>query len=611
MRAPRLSFLPSLCVVFLGVTTTTRGDLEDFVFAESTYQNLDPADVWDYPANTITPGRGGAVFFTNGGNVNNASSAPGLGGRAQGNVRLVQSAVGAMTPTRWAWVMPDGSNAADYHKAKGLEVIDEVTQIYDALYKTDAADPDAILFSMKLDPAGDVPDLPVNNATQADAAELDFFIALRINPNDRDAIDGLLDVTFQRSLVFIILGNLFLEKAFTVRFDEMIHDPGRSVIDDEISVLGFDKDETDYRNRSEENAWTQFHNASQVWAGLFDEPVFLDIWLENAELRSFSNTAQAFGEDGQPVFDGFKDITVMLRAMSLRARAVQEIARRLALLLQRQMASDLAEQFARRVVLEEAILFQLFFPNGLPEDHEEKFPGLAEAFLELRIAMESLRQTRDLANNERLNVLGIDRDLIFIKPGSENSFIYTYDFLRNQLLSEAQNPIGVLDQAFDADEAAKQTRRLFELKRTEYISQFDALTEEYNRQLVELCGELPDQAGIPDLETPELRNGLIAQQILNVQKAANNISRVRTHMSNVIARIEIERERVWKVKGINNRRAEMVIDFGNRQANITEEIGNIQAEMALANGLAAAAAAFDLEKGPTLHRLKAVDSTCD
>ena len=562
------------------------GVITEMRFLESCYDNRTNVE------GTATAPMG--IFLHSGGNADTPDRAPGVGGPGQGEIRLLRSSLGAMTPRVMGY-----PGAFEDLKAAGETAAKKLDQLFDAFYVnkgTPTAEDirfnfDFFLTSESDHQAGD-PTLPTaslfDEASAADAQRA-FYAAWRINPTDKTVLHGLLDVPYYRSVGLIMLGNLDLEKAFSVRFlQAMSKNPG-NVILDEMYSLGWDN--TGSTIVSDRGAWQYFDKAGQIWLDVFNDPVQRDILKRLQPERSLVQTASAFSKP-EPVYDGYKDAAAMLRALAQRSKTTKEIARRLILMMKRDEAARMVEAHARDIMLLRNIIFQELELDPVVADASaaEKFPGLAESLAEFSGTMEALTTTRYAALNERWNALGFDKDLAVVVPGSQaEDAASTYDWLRNQIFNPDTNqPKGTLQTASVAEQSAEEYKKNFILNATSYLNEFGQIEDQYNERLVDLCGGTLDA---PNIERPDEGGGLIQNQLYNVQKAANNIEHVTRLMENVHTKIDIERWRVAEVNGILDRKAELSIKVGGQTAELTQEIANIQGDMALANGLAQAAAA--------------------
>ncbi len=577
-------FMAGIC--WLLVTVSAAGVITEMQFLESCYDNRINVE------STSTKPIG--IFLHSGGNADTVAQAPGVGGPGQGDIRLLRSSLGAMTPRVMGY-----PGAFEDLKAAGEAAADKLDKLFDAFYvnkgTSDAEDIrfnfDFFLTSEGDHQAGD-PTLPTASLfDEASAAEAQraFYAAWRINPSDKTVLHGLLDVPYFRSVGLIMLGNLDLEKAFSVRFlQAMSKNPG-NVILDEMYSLGWD--DTGSAIVGDRGAWQYFDKAGQIWLDVFNDPVQRDILKRLQPERSLVQTASAFSKK-EPVYDGYKDAAAMLRALAQRSKTTKEIARRLILMMKRDQASLLVETHARDIMLLRNIIFQELSLEPVVSDAAaaEKFPGLAESLAEFSGTMEALTTTRYAALNERWNALGFDKDLAVVVPGSQaEDAASTYDWLRNQIFNPDTNqPKGTLQTASVAEQSAEEYKKNFILNATSYLNEFGQIEDQYNERLVDLCGGTLDA---PNIERPDEGGGLIQNQLYNVQKASNNIERVTRLMENVHNKIDIECWRVAEVNGILDQKAELVIKVGNETAKLSQEIANIQGDMALANGLAQAATA--------------------
>lgn len=577
-------FIAGIC--FLLVTVSAAGVITEMQFLESCYDNRINVE-----STSTTPI---GIFLHSGGNADTVAQAPGVGGSGQGDIRLVRSSLGAMTPRVMGY-----PGAFEDLKAAGEAAADKLDKLFDAFYVnkgTPNAEDIRFNFDFFLTSEGDHragdPTLPTDSLfDEASAAEAQraFYAAWRINPTDKTVLHGLLDVPYFRSVGLIMLGNLDLEKAFSVRFlQAMSKNPG-NVILDEMYSLGWD--DTGSTIVADRGAWQYFDKAGQIWLDVFNDPVQRDILKRLQPERSLLQTASAFSSR-EPVYDGYKDAAAMLRALAQRSKTTKEIARRLILMMKRGQASLLVETHARDIMLLRNIIFQELALEPVVSDAAaaEKFPGLAESLAEFSGAMEALTTTRYAALNERWNALGFDKDLAVVIPGSQaEDAASTYDWMRNQIFNPDTNqPKGTLQTASVAEQSAEEYKKNFILNATSYLNEFGQIEDQYNERLVDLCGGTLDA---PNIERPDEGGGLIQNQLYNVQKASNNIERVTRLMENVHSKIDIECWRVAEVNGILDQKAELVIKVGNELATLSQEIANIQGDMALANGLAQAATA--------------------
>ncbi|MCP4110440.1 MAG: hypothetical protein GY749_33790 [Desulfobacteraceae bacterium] len=557
-----------------------------------------------------------------------------------GSHYLLQSSIGWPTPATVGWVNPSGDgspenprNAAESLVQEGNQYLEKIKNVFYNYYdnRGDTSDPDDIYFAYDftmsdgdvIDPAtGEPRSNIIFDEEAANSAKQNYFRAWNINPylrvnkdgitvsqDDPDAIDirsYLLDIPYYQSVALILQGNLCLEKAFTVRFLEF-RNPNVDEIQDELKYLGWNTSTNEDFSQSDSGAWRYFNKASQVWLDVFASPIQREYLIGLAHARTLTmqenpvfKTADRppdwlAGEPWPPVvYDGYKDVAAMMRALAQRTKVVNEVARRLVLTVQhRDKAAELVEEWVQQLALEEGIIMNLVFAdNGgtLPENHEELYPGLAESFLAYREAVNAMVQTREAAVNPNFNALGFARDIVLILPGSIGPGTeFTYDHRMGQFLHEPGRPKGILAVSETQDEKAKQARIQYNLKAVDYLSQIDSIGNQYDRELIAIAGY--NVYGEPNFENPEEGGGLLEQQIDNVQIAFNGIQRVLREMENVRMRIEIERDRVEKINAEFGVRADMVIRFGSKEAQLTKEMSDIQAEMVFASNMVQAAAA--------------------
>ena len=207
---------------------------------------------------------------------------------------LLQSSIGWPTPATVGWVKPDAEpgdprTAYEHYIKKGDTYNQTVESYFDSYYAIEGDDPDKIYLAFDFDPdSGD--DLPGNASLtdildEAYEAQRCFYTAWRINPMMDDfSQDGLLDVSFYRSVALIMRGNLELEKAFTVRFLEGVRRPGSEEIHDELHYLGWNVSADTFSESH--GAWHYFNEASKIWIELFASPIQREILIRWAPSRS-------------------------------------------------------------------------------------------------------------------------------------------------------------------------------------------------------------------------------------------------------------------------------------------------------------------------------------
>jgi hypothetical protein len=554
-----------------------------------------------------------------------------------GQIYLMQSSIGWTTPATIGWVNSqtepandEPDNAAEYLIQTATSYLTTLKTIFDNYYDNQAdgetPDPDKIYmaydFSLTdgqmIDPITGQPKVEiVYDETSSNVAKEALFIAWKINPyisvnpsgnivesDNPDAIplaNLLLDIPYYQTTSLIMQGNLCLEKAFSVRFHDF-RNPNVNEIEDELKYLGWNTLTNNF-SESREGAWYHFNAASQTWLSVFASPIQRNYLLALAPMRKLGHNNNDIFNTEPPtnwppdvewppvVYDGYKDVAAMMRALSQRARVVYEVARRLILTNERTRASELVEEWVQQLALEEGIIMsQVFADNNgnLPENHQELYPGLAESFFTYREMIVKMIQVRDAANNDNLNALGLDKNIVIVTSGSiARSHEFTFDYRFAQYLHEPGMPSGTLAESKNEDDKAREAKIGYQLKASDFLTQIDNISNHYDTELIAIAGE---KNGDANLDDPENGGGLLDQQIDNVQIAINAIERVMRQMENVHLRIEIERERVEAVNAELDVRADMVIKYGNKEAKLTKEIAEIRGEMAFASGMAQAAA---------------------
>ncbi len=611
-RNYRFRIISAMMLVFMMMASAAPAqELEDVIFLQGAYKNA---------SNTNA-----CTVFS--GNSDIPPNSP-----KDGTHYLAQSAIGWPTPATLGWVNPmaaglpdEPKNAAESLASQGYQYLKNIQTLFNSYYQnSDPKNPESIYlgfdwFTNHIMNSGGIGQVTIDGKIYDADALFDeetanhamqyLFIAFNMNPYLKYPIDAaasvdlrylLLDIPYYQSVALLMQGNLALERAFCVRFFEELRSSG-TVINDELEKLGWSLSMDAFDDQNKDGAWKYFNEASKVWLDLFASPIQRAYLTEFASARSldyrnnsaFKDTSRPSGlpadADWPPtVYEGYKDVAAMVRALSQRARVVHEVAWRLVMKLERDKATKLIEDYVQQLAMEEGVIISMFFPSGLPDNHETKYPGLAESFLALRDAVTQLGQLRESAVNERLNPLGFDKDVLFIRsvePTSTDRTLYTFNWLKNQLLASEINPIGALGSSFTDDEAAKNTRKNFELKASTYLSEFDRIEDEYDQQLISICGPDPKNSFKPNLDNPLDGGGLLTQQKTNIEIALNAIQRVKRQMENVQTRIEIEQDRVAQLKIVSDKRIRIIYETGAQIAQLEQEIAAIQANAAISGGI--------------------------
>ena len=602
-----VSFIMFLSILFIALANAKH--LEDMILLQGQYDNPSYTEIPSVKSiNTNT-----CSFFS--GNVSQKNSPN------DGKHFLFQSSIGWLTPSAIGWVKPENKitadgidNAAEYFVKQGYTYLNSLKTLFDHYYDTTSDDstfdPDEIYMAYDFSSTdGKIID-PVTGKEKKEIiyeendikkTKQAFFNALKINPylhinsngdisqsnTSSDALIAnlLLDISYYQSVSLIMQGNLCLEKAFSVRFYEF-RNPNIDAIEDELQYLGWNSLENQF-SHSKDGAWYNFNAASQVWLNVFASPIQRSYLLEYARDRKLGQE----NEWRPAVYDGYKDIATMMKALSQRAKVVYEVARRLVLMQKKDRANELIEEWVQEFALEEDIIMNIVFAdnNGnLPDNHQELYPGLSESFLTFRESITKLIQIREISNSNHLNALGIDKNLVILIPGSTlGSNEFTYDFLFDKYLHEPGNPAGILRTSKKLDKEAKIAKENYKLKAADYLTQIDYICDHYDKELINITGDI---SGQPNLDNPENGGGLLEQQINNITLSMNAIERVMRQMDNVYMRIEIERKRVAAVNDELNKRADMIIQYGNTESKLVDEMAKIQGEMAYANSMTQALA---------------------
>jgi len=596
-------FLLILLITALLVSITGPGvhaqNLEDINLLKGAFDNVS----------------GGKACLLYSGNVNDIDSAPANNDRT---ILLMQSSIGWTTPESIGWVRSEAApgeakTAAEDMEKRGDDFITSVKEIFNNFYSNpddENKDPDQIylaydfeLTNGKLvdpDTGEEIDNIAASyDQDKADEAKENFYRALQILNSD-DLKSKILDIPYYKSSSLILHGNLCLEKAFNVRFQEFSNKD--NAIEDELKFLGWKYQDHSGFSDSKDGAWYNFNEASKIWFTLFASPIQRQFLVDLAPRRTLTQVGNPNYEtedrptdwegDWPPViYDGYKDVAIMLRALTQRAKVINEVAKRLVLINKRSEASELVETYYQQFAIEESVILSIVFEHGkIPgADHDELYPGLAESFFKYREMLSSLSITRDSANDPHLNALGFDKNIIPILPGSVGGGIdSTYDYRMTKTLNNQNSPLEKLFISDKQDQEAKNVKVTYKLKLIDFIDNVNSINNQYKTELISITGNDNENLEEPELDNPESGGGLLEQQIENVKLAENNIQRVLRQMENVHTRIDIEKNRVEEVNKELGARADMVIKFGNKEATLTQQMANIQANMAFASGMASA-----------------------
>jgi hypothetical protein len=621
MRAlNKLSVLELSLGLLLLTSFSAHANLEDLIFVEGTYEQ--------FAGEAYSP-------IISAGNNDALDDAPST---ASGDYKLVSSTVGLPYPNTIGWTNPNATggqpqNAAESFVMQGESHVLALQSLFESYYKnSDPATPDSVYLAYDfflydetsdqidfasqdsyIDPSSNTRvDIKLFDTIERDTAKELLFTALQLDPymtftlnagdadpsNDKEiaVANLLLDISYYESVSYIMKGNLALEKAFTYRFaGEALANNNQPILN-ELKELGW-LTAADGSFSETDGAWYWFIKAAEIWRDVIKSPIQREMFAEWAALRDLdylSHPAFTNANDtiDQEVFDGYKDAAVVYKSLAQRAKILNEVAKRLVLTLERDRAAEIISEIASQLAVEEAFWFEFLFDGQLPDDHTDKYPGLATSLYELKGNLTNVSKLRALAVNPELNGLGFDKNVLFIKAqdAGQTDFRPTYDWFSTTLFREGGAPDGALNNAILADQAALETRKSFLHQAVDYLSQYEALGNEYDTQLIAITGA-GSFSGEPNFDTPETGGGLLEQQIGNIELARNEIERIVVQMDNIEGSVRIEQNRLAQQLELTDKRIAIIDATGNEVGQIQQEISNIQGDMAFASSMAAAVSA--------------------
>lgn len=614
------SVLFSVLVLLTGLSSHNAyaANLEDLTFVKGESKNrLGDSD---------------AAIIVSGGHILSYEESPKI---SDGVHALVMSSIGYAFPNTLGWVNPDAiagqpKNAAESLVMDGETHVKALQNLFASYYKnSDPETPNSIYLAYDfflydetkeqinfavndsyVDPSSNtlIPTTLFDPSEAASAKEavftalqLDPFMTFTLNANDGDSSNDkevavanlLLDISYYESASYIMKGNLALEKAYTFRFGGTAIANNNQPIFNELKELGWET-AGDGQFGSTSGAWHWFNKAAEVWRDVVKSPIqrdMLSVWAASRDLDYLTHPAFTGGNDtlDQEVFDGYKDTAIIYKSLAQRAKILNEVAGKLVLILERDRAAEVVSEIASQLAVEEAFWSEYFFDGVLPEGYNDKYPGLASSIYELKGNLTNVGKLRSVALNPDLNGLGFDKNVLFIKAqdAGQTDFRSTYDWFTTTLFRNGGAPDGALNEAILADNNAIDVRKNFLHSALDYLSQYEALSNEYDTQLIGITGN--DGTGKPNFQTPESGGGLLQQQIQNVDVAKNEIERVNVQMLNINASIQIEIERLSNQLSLDNKKIRMINEKGDEVGDLQEQIGNIQGDMAFASSMAAAA----------------------
>ena len=218
-------------------------------------------------------------------------------------------------------------------------------------------------------------------------------------------------------------------------------------------------------------------------------------------------------EQPRPVFDGYKDVTLLFELLREYLRTAEQLSKRFVM---RGAPADLvqAERLIGTALLAtymEGNLLIAMFPEVLEQGGQiDPTSGLREAIAGWRHAYSALGHIRGLLGSNT-NLLGIPDGFVALTqsviPGdSESRYFNSYDSLAH-LLKEPGSPLGrAKNHLREAEEQYDDYRD----RNDQFVQQLRDRTEHYDERLREIVGVVPGMNGYDNPQRNE--GGLIHQQ---------------------------------------------------------------------------------------------------
>ena len=326
-----------------------------------------------------------------------------------------------------------------------------------------------------------------------------------------------------------------------------------------------------------------------------DEPYGYYIFREEVPSRSplaavFKRTngkwvspVEAKADDERPsLFEGYKDVTLLFELLRDYLRTAEQLSKRYWM---RGEPSDLerAEGVIGAALLStylEGHALLAMFPEIREQDGKVDFrSGLREAVAGWRHSYSALGHIRSALTGDT-NILGFKENFLAlvqsVVPGEKSQTFHSFDAIKDYMergpLERAKNDL--MEARASVDHYGTRSDRL--------AVELADRNEQYDDRLKKIVGVGPDEHGYDD---PSNNDGEIARQLLNIERARNDIARAGRRIGNLEEKINIETERRGQEAGIHNAISKIYIDYGNKQADLTEEIAAINSKQAFWNNM--------------------------
>ncbi|MCB2153629.1 hypothetical protein KQI84_01985 [bacterium] len=292
------------------------------------------------------------------------------------------------------------------------------------------------------------------------------------------------------------------------------------------------------------------------------------------------------GADYPVLYDGYRELLLLMGVLQDYTSGLADAARLYVLLADpnddndpnRLAAQDLIREGYQQAYLDGQMLLGVF-PNLDPQSIPDS--GLQAAIDGWQDGIRELTEVRRILDG-KLNPLGFQPDFLILTTsfqGQSGDFFDSYNTLATWISELTDPPIRPLAVAQSEFERA-QTRYI------DYRGYQDQLDENYfdierdrDDRAFELVGAVPGDANY-DPGNPA--TGLIADQLVSIEIARNQIAQNEQKINNVYRRIQIEIERRGIEAGVNNAIQQVQISYGNQRAGLREEIGHWRAAQATA-----------------------------
>jgi len=292
---------------------------------------------------------------------------------------------------------------------------------------------------------------------------------------------------------------------------------------------------------------------------------------------------QIFGQESVDTYLGR-----VIRASTQKARVWSEVAKR----YQNFNRSDLARGVIERGYVEaylESIVLTHLMQNivevSLPEDVDQIVAAIRTAQLTYAVALSDMRERYE-ALNQSVDYFGFPADYMpFPAVEAQIARDNGFEVAANRAWQRVQ-------LALQAEEAAISTTRSFDSDSASFQNELTRLENTYESQLLDICGSFEVSGKVyPAITkyaylTPETRavgdpcglvgTGSIHQTLGDMDIALNRIAQVRTQISNTLAEVAIERERIDKTCDTKDAWEQALVETRGKANNLSDEIDDKQ-----------------------------------